>query len=150
MRSLISLTLAIFLFMPGASLAASDNALANAADSCNTTAYNSLKPNRSMSGVREMMVTSSEGKKYAKWMKKYLKLLSTCQTQSYLPDCKPASKLEDYKVRLKESRDQLKQNMLNNYLCNVTLVNKYASSNASSTVINSQIKQKVNKALKLN
>lgn len=150
MRSLISMTLAMFVFFPATALAASDNALANAADSCNTTAYNSLKPNRSMSGVRAMMATSSEGKKYAKWMKKYLKLLSTCKTQSYLPDCKPVSKLEDYKARLKESREQLKKNMLDNYICNVTLVNKYASTNASSTVISSQIKLKVNKALKLN
>jgi hypothetical protein len=149
MRNIAGLLAITCLLLPGTGLARSDGALAKAADNCNTTAYNALKPNRSVSGARDLMTTSSEGRKYAKWMKKYLGLIATCKAKPYMPDCKPASKIDGYQTRLKDSKEKLKKNMMSNYLCNVTLVNKYASRNTPATQINSEVEDKVKKELKI-
>ena len=147
MRKMISLILMSYVFMPGVSLADSDAALANMADTCNSTAYDALKPQRDAPGARTLMSKSSTGRKYAKWMKKYLNLISTCASKAYLPDCKPASKIEDYYAKLKESREKLEENMLNNYVCNATLVNKFVSENTPPAEVKSLIGQKVNEFL---
>jgi len=95
-----------------------------------------------------LMAKSSTGRKYAKWMKKYLKLISTCTAKPFLPDCKPTTKIDNYHVKLKESKEKLEQNMLDNYMCNVTLVNKFISDNMPAAEVKSLIEQKVNEFLK--
>jgi len=148
MRKVISLITVLFVLTPGISWAESDAALAAAADICNSTAYDTLKPQRGIQGARRLMSKSSSGRKYAKWMKKYLKLIATCKAKAYLPDCKPTSKIDNYHVKLKESKEKLEENMLNNYMCNVTLVNKFVSSNTPPAEVKSQVEQKVNDFLK--
>lgn len=136
-----------FLLTPQLSLANSDDALASVADTCNSAAYDVLKPQRKTPGARELMDVSSKGKKYAKWMKKYLKLLSTCNSEAYLPDCKPASKIDAYKAKLKESKEKLEANMMKNYLCSSPYVNKLAGDSSSQVQIKSTVENKINEML---
>ena len=149
MRAIFLLTVAILLCSPVLVSANADKQLADVADQCNTAAYNTLKPQRKVQGARDLMSKSSEGKKYAKWMKKYLKLLATCQAKPFMPDCKPASKIDNYQVKLKESKDKLEKNMLDNYLCNATLVNKFISDSTSMSQVKSRVQDKVNEFLKV-
>jgi hypothetical protein len=147
MHKTILLAVLVFILTPQLSLANSDDALANAADGCNSAAYDALKPQRKKPGARELMDVSSKGKKYAKWMKKYLKLLATCKSESYLPDCKPVSKIDAYKVKLKESKEKLEANMIKNYLCSSPYVNKLAGDSSSHAQIKSTIENKINEML---
>ena len=147
MYKVILLIVSAFLLTPQLSLANSDDALANAADGCNSAAYDVLKPQRKTPGARELMDVSSKGKKYAKWMKKYLKLLATCKSESYLPDCKPASKIDGYKVKLKESKEKLEANMIKNYICSAPYVNKLAGDGLSRAQIKPTVENKINKML---
>jgi len=119
------------------------DALANAADACNSVAYNVLKPQRKKPGARDLMDLSSKGKKYAKWMKKYLKLIATCKSEPYLPDCKPVSKIETYKAKLIESEEKLEANMIKNYLCSSPYVNKLAGDNPPHAQIKATVENKV-------
>ena len=147
MRTFVVITLAIFYLTPVTAFAVSDTELANAADHCNSSAYNTLKPQRSKEGARELMTVSANGKKFAKWMKKYIKLINTCQAESYLPDCKPQSKIDNYHVKLKESKAKLQENMVQNYLCSLPLVNKFAAENTSAAQISDLLEAKVNESL---
>jgi len=137
----------VFTFAPQLSSANSDNALANAADTCNSTAYDVLKPQRNKPGARDLMDLSSKGKKFAKWMKKYLKLIATCKSEPYLPDCKPASKIDTYKTKLGESKEKLEANMIKNYLCSSPYVNKLAQDKPSPIKTKSNIVNKINEML---
>jgi len=147
MYKTVLLAVLVFMLTPQLSLAEFDDALASAADGCNSAAYDALKPQRKKSGARDLMNLASKGKKYAKWMKKYLKLLVTCKSEPYLPDCKPASKIDTYRVSLKESRDKLEANMMKNYLCSSPYVNKLAGDGASQAQIKSTVESKINEML---
>ena len=149
MRTIILSTIIALSCLPAMVSANADKQLADVADQCNTAAYNTLKPQRKVQGARDLMSKSSEGKKYAKWMKKYLKLIATCQAKPFMPDCKPASKIDNYRVKLKESKQKLENNMLDNYLCNATLVNKFVSDSTSKSQIKSLIQNKVDEFLKV-
>ena len=149
MRTIILPAALILLCSPAMVLANADKQLADVADHCNSAAYDTLKPQRKVQGARDLMSKSSEGRKYAKWMKKYLKLLATCQAKPFMPDCKPASKVDNYQTKLKESKDKLEKNMLDNYLCNATLVNKFISDSTSMSQVKSQVQDKVNEFLKV-
>ena len=149
MRTIILSSAIVLLFSPAPGLANPDKQLADVADHCNTAAYNTLKPQRKVQGARDLMSKSSEGKKYAKWMKKYLKLLATCQAKPFMPDCKPASKIDNYQAKLKESKQKLEKNMLDNYLCNATLVNKFISDSTPMSQVKTQVQDKVNEFLKV-
>ena len=145
MHKITLLVVLAFILSPQISSAdhASD-ALANAADACNSITYDVLKPQRKKPGARDLMDLSSKGKKYAKWMKKYLKLIATCKSEPYLPDCKPASKIDMYKTKLIESEDKLEANMITNYLCSSPYVNKLATDGSSHAQIKSTVESKVN------
>jgi hypothetical protein len=120
------------------------DALANAGDACNSIAYDVLKPQRKKPGARDLMDLSSKGKKYAKWMKKYLKLIATCKSEPYLPDCKPASKIDTYKTKLIESEEKLEANMIKNYLCSSPYVNQLAGDGSSHAQIKPTVENKIN------
>lgn len=128
--------------------AASDAALANAADICNAAAYNILKPQRDKPGARDLMGHASKGKKYAKWMKKYIKLLDLCKAKPYMSDCEPASKIDGYKAKLEENKKKMEENMLNNYLCSAPYVNNLAAKNTSAAKAKPEIAGKVEEFLK--
>ena len=147
MYKIIFLAVMLFSLAPSITQASTDTTLANAADNCNSSAYNALKPERKKNGARELMDASSKGKKYAKWMKKYLNLLATCKSEAYLPDCKPASKIDDYQVKLNESKTKLEANMIKNYICSAPYVNKLASHNTPKAEIKAFVESKVKDSL---
>lgn len=148
MYKIISVLLFVFITIPQLSLAASDEALANAADTCNSSAYDALKPSRKVAGASDLMSMASKGRKYARYMKSNLGKIETCKKEPYLPDCEPASKIEQYHVRLKKSKIDLNKNMLKNYICSAALVNRFATNSTASKNIQSQIESKVNKFIK--